>query len=85
MVKQLTTVSEFDSWQRYFSDRLAKREKSDYYAAATIRAIYASQGAKVANNIADYLLEFDPPKTEKPEPVYDSKSMWLGIFNIDAE
>lgn len=85
LVKQLTTVSEFDTWQRYFSDRLSKKEKSDYYAAATIRAIYASQGAKVSGNLSDYLLDFEPPKVNKAEPVYDSKSMWLGLFNIDAE
>lgn len=59
-------------------------EKSDYYAAATIRAIFASQGAKKLGKVSEFLLEFEAPKKAKPEN-YDSKSMWLAIFNIDPE
>lgn len=85
LVKQLTTVSEFDSWQAYFKDRLAKKEKSDYYAAATIRAIYASQGAKVSKNLSEFLLDFEIPKESRKVDPEDSKAIWLGLFNIDPE
>lgn len=78
-------MSEFWEWQAYFQERLNTPDKPDYYAAATIRAIFASQGAKTGN-IADYMLQFELPKANVDvEQAYDSKSMWLGIFNIDAE
>jgi hypothetical protein len=84
LVKQLTTVSEFDEWQAYFEERHGIHEKADYYAAATIRAIFASQGAKVGK-VQDYLLEFEFPKPNPSTPPIDSKSVWLGMFNIDSE
>lgn len=59
-------------------------EKPDYYAAATIRAIFASQGVKKLGKISEFLLEFEAPVKKNPEQ-YDSKSMWLAIFNIDPE
>lgn len=83
MVKQLTTVSEFENWQVYFEERLAGHDKADYYHAALIRAVYASQGAKVSNKVADFLLDFELPKETKPEN--GSKGVWLSIFGIDPE
>ena len=85
LIKQLTTVSEFDNWQAYFRDRLARHEKPDYYAAATIRAIYASQGAKVSKNLSEFLLDFEVPKESKKSDPKDSQSVWLALFNIDPE
>ena len=78
-------MSEFDNWQSYFRDRLAKREKSEYYAAATIRAIYASQGAKVSKNLSEFLLDFEVPSEPKKSDPKDSQSIWLALFNIDPE
>lgn len=82
LVKQLTTVSEFDNWQTYFTMRRNDRDKSDWYAAATMQAIFASQGAKT--KIEDHLLKFEAPKQET-QKVEDSKSVWLAIFGIDPE
>lgn len=76
-------MSEFDGWQAFFRERLHKHEKADYYAAATIRAIYASQGAKTGE-LSRYLLDFEEPKP-KAQSQTDSKSVWLGIFGIDSE
>lgn len=83
MVKQLTTVSEFDGWQAFFRERMHRRDKADYYAAAIVRAVYASQGAKVGD-VSKYLLDFEVNKPETKSET-DSKSIWLGIFGIDLE
>ena len=83
MVKQLTTVSEFDGWQVFFRERMHRRDKADYYAAATIRAIYAAQGARVGE-INKYLLDFEITKPQDAADI-DSKSIWLGMFGIDPE
>lgn len=82
LVKQLTTVSEFDNWQTYFTMRRNHRDKSDWYAAATMQAIFASQGAKTKIN--DHLLDFEAPVEAKQEPT-DSKAVWLSIFGITPE
>lgn len=86
MVKQLTTISEFDTWQAYFAKRMSDRDKEDWYAAATIRAIFASQASPKAKipPVSDYLLEFrsTEPKNEVPEE-QDSKAIWASIFGMD--
>ncbi len=74
-------MSEFEEWLAFFDERLEYPEKSDYYTAATIRAIYASQGGKVGP-IKDFMLKFEPPK---PDVQQDSESVWLGIFGIEKE
>ena len=62
-------------------------EKADYYAAATVRAIFTSQGAKASKNISDYLLDFSFAKaTEKqPEDAADSRSIWLNALGVQQE
>lgn len=60
-----------------------RRDKADYYAAAIVRAVYASQGAKVGD-VSKYLLDFEVNKPETKSET-DSKSIWLGIFGIDLE
>ena len=82
LVKQLTTVSEFDNWQTYFTMRRNHRDKSDWYAAATMQVIFASQGAKT--KIEDHLLKFEAPASEADKAT-DSKSVWLSIFGITPE
>lgn len=77
-------MSEFEGWHAYFRQRMNIPDKPDYYAAATIRAIFASQGAKKLGNISEFLLEFDTPKPKSKGPE-DSKSIWLAMFNIDPE
>lgn len=82
----MVTVSEYDNWQIYFQSRRSDVDKSDLYSAATIRAIFASQGARVSSKISDYLLDFgDSPVSEQAEPPQDSKSIWLDIFKITPE
>jgi hypothetical protein len=76
-------VSEFDEWQAYFEERLTFSEKADYYTASMIRAIYASQGAKVGP-IKDFLLELKPATNTKP-PEEGSKDTWLRIFGMNTE
>jgi hypothetical protein len=76
----LTTVSEFDEWQAYFEERMSHSEKSDYYSASMIRAIYASQGAKVGP-INEFLLELKPSVPEEKS----SKDTWLAIFGMKDE
>jgi hypothetical protein len=81
----LTTVSEFDKWQAYFEERLTFHEKPDYYAAAMIRAIFVSQGAK-AQKISDYMLEFSVPEKKIPEPdESDSRNVWLRALGVSQE
>jgi hypothetical protein len=66
---------------------MAIHEKSDYYAAATIRAIFASQGAKVSQ-ISEYLLEFSSSvskATTSESDESDSRSVWLGALGISQE
>lgn len=86
MVKQLTTISEFDTWQAYFARRMSDRDKDDWYAAATIRAIFASQASPKAKipPVSDYLLEFRSPETKNdPAEGQDSKAIWASIFGMD--
>jgi len=75
-------VSEFDEWQAYFEQRMSYNDKSDYYAAATIRAIFASQGAKVSRNINDFLLDFKKPNQSDDQ---DSRSLWLRALGVKQE
>jgi hypothetical protein len=75
-------VSEFDEWQAYFEQRMSYNDKSDYYAAATIRAIFASQGAKVSRNINDFLLDFKKPDQDEDQ---DSRSLWLRALGVKQE
>jgi hypothetical protein len=84
LIKQLTTVSEFDEWQAYFEERMSYSDKSDYYAAATIRAIFASQGAKVSRNVGDFLLDFKTPNTRQTN-TQDSRSIWFRILGMEQE
>jgi hypothetical protein len=66
---------------------MSERDKGDWYTAATIRAIFASQAGPRAKipPISDYLLEFE--STPKPEQgqaeQYDSKAIWASIFGMD--
>jgi hypothetical protein len=83
LIKQLTTVSEFDEWQAYFEERMSYSDKSDYYAAATIRAIFASQGAKVSRNVNDFLLSFKNPNANTD--TQDSRSTWFRILGMGQE
>lgn len=60
-------------------------EKPDYYAAAMIRAIFVSQGAK-SQKISDYLLEFSVPEKKVPESdESDSRSVWLNALGVNQE
>ena len=76
-------MSEFDEWQAYFEERMSYSDKSDYYAAATIRAIFASQGAKVSRNVNDFLLSFKNPNTNTD--TQDSRSAWFRILGMGQE
>jgi hypothetical protein len=75
-------VSEFDEWNAYFEQRMNYPERADYYAAATIRAIFASQGAKVSRDINDFLLSF---RSSQKSNAGNSEDIWLSIFGIDKE
>jgi hypothetical protein len=83
LIKQLTTVSEFDEWQAYFEERMSYSDKSDYYAAATIRAIFASQGAKVGP-IKEFLLDLQPARSQVAKQG-DSREAWFAILGMKAE
>ncbi len=86
LVKQLTTVSEFEKWQSYFRLKQTLHDKSDWYAAQTTWAIFASQGAKKLKP-SDYLLEFKLPETEKKkERTWEQeRDLWLGMLGVKQE
>jgi hypothetical protein len=77
VVKQLTTVSEFDKWPTYFRMRREQRDKTDWYSAAICHTLAAVNGNK--SKIGDYLLVFEDPEEKKPK---DSKNVWLMLLGI---
>jgi hypothetical protein len=80
--KQCTTLDELEKWQAYFIRRRAKRDKSDWYHAAIIAAIYnASGNIKSRVKIEDCLLSFSPPKPRQSTQE-QIKQTFLAVFGI---
>ena len=86
LVKQLTTVSEFDKWTVFFRMRREQHDKEDWYSAATIRAIFHAMTGK-AGDLDSYLLKFEAPVEKEPTPVeaVQSESLWLALMGIDKD
>jgi hypothetical protein len=74
ILKQLTTISEFEKWPTYFRKRRAQHEKEDWYMAAVAQTIAAVNGNKT--KVEDHLLVFATPKKK------DSRSTWLSMFGF---
>ena len=95
LVKQLTTVSEFEKWQAFFTQKQKQHDKSDWYSAQMTWAIFAAQGAKNLK-VKDFLMDFKVPKPKakpKAKPVKEdpetawkaSQALWLGMLGINPE
>lgn len=77
IVKQLTTVSEFDKWPTYFRMRREQKDKADWYSAAICQTLASVHGNK--SKVSDHLLVFEDPEDKKPK---DSKNIWLMLLGI---
>ena len=65
-VKQMVTVSEFEKWQTYFTQRTAQRDKADYHAAQIERAIIAVNSTKPVGSLDTFVIDFEAPVAEAP-------------------
>lgn len=78
ILKQLTTVSEFEDWSAYFHMRRQHHEKSDWYMAALSHTMNAVNGGKT--KIADHLLVFEDPKPKLPQ---GSMAAWCALLGVE--
>lgn len=71
-------MSEVRLWAAYFEAKTNLHDKSDWYMAQIVLAIYETMGGVKNKRVNDYLLKFEAPrKTMSEEASIEWTKMWV--------